>query len=208
MWTFLFQKNYAFLFLILGCTNVARAHLTSNYDFNLGYASYKINAGDDFNRTMDSMSAIEFNYNINIAGPDLAATISLFELLNTDFGPLAFTRLAAGVRWYLLGLNGERVIYDNTVECKLWRSTPFGGFTLGISNLSVDDESEDNIDFSAAFIDARVTGGVEVPVAANWILLGQFGYALTLMGGEETDRVPSVSVNGFTMMAGLRMTGF
>lgn len=195
------------LTIILTYSNISfgKAYLRSDFDMNWGVGAIDIKAGKTFSRTMESPSIFQLNYNLNVDGPNLAAIFSITEFLSSTLGTLPYTRLAFGAKWYVLGLNGRRVIYDNQVQGRLYKPAPFIEMTLGISSLAVDAGSDG--EFNAALYDIALSAGVEIPIAATWLLIGKFNYLLAIpaAGGENTQ---ALDYSGILMFAGVKTNFF
>lgn len=183
----------------------AGAHLTSDFDVNVGFTTIDVSIGESFAETLESASSVEFNYNLNVSSWNTALTLSFFEMVETDFGTLAFTRIAAGMRYYPLGLNGGRVIFDNEAEGRIWKTAPYAGLTLGLSNMSVDTGEKS---FNAAAYELGLRVGNEVPIGADWILIGQFTYLMGMKAASETQANRDFSYTGFSLLVGFRLTSF
>ena len=161
--------------------------------------------GKDFERTLQSGSTVEANYNLNFSGASTAFQVSFFEIVDSEMGYLPLTRIAAGFRYYPVGLNGGKIILDNGARGRLWRASPFGSVNFGFTNISIRDPVGS---FNAFILDALVKVGVEIPVATDWVLLGQFGYLMSVLGSDETDIEKSIDYGGIIVLGGLRLTSF
>jgi len=191
------------------CSFQANAYLSSDFDVNAGFTSFGINVGDNIQRSLESMSTIEIGYNLIFVGADMAFNFSFQEILQSEFGSLPYTRIALGPRWFPRGLNGRRVILDNQVQGRIWRPSPFIGLQVGLSNLSIQDNTDSQLtnDFNAAMFDANVEIGVETPITSDWLLVGQFAYVVSILG-ETGDQRPEISYSGIQIFMGLKFTSF
>lgn len=197
---------YPVLLLLLFATKPAQAlYLTSDFDSNIGYSSINVSVGENFQRTLDSTSTLEMNYNINFSGANSAAQISFFEILDSQMGYLPLTRLAMGFRYFPFGLNGAKNILDNGAQGKLWRASPFFAANAGFTNISIRDPVGS---FNAFVVDGLFKVGVEIPVATDWLILGQFGYLMSLIGESDSNPDSTVSYGGIIMLAGVKLTTF
>ena len=185
-----------FLFLYVP----AHAALTSDWDVSMGMTSLKYqfpSAGVD--KSIESSTTMEVNYSINNPALNTALTLSFMEMAGGGGKQLPFTRIALGGRYYMLGVNGMRVVVDSSSEAKVWRPTPFIAANLGLSNLAVDD-------FNASLIDLTVRGGVEIPVMSDLLLIGQVSMGSSLTAPSSEDE--NVKYSFMTLFAGLRFVGF
>lgn len=191
-------------FLLLKCflkPDAASAHLTSNYDFNFGFTSFEVKAADSFKSTLESPTTIDFNYNLNMSAMKSAFSLSFSEMVTGPAGNLPFVRLGLGYRYYVLGLNGQRIVLDNDTDGRIWAPTPFIGLTFGLATLSI---AEGQSYFNASMVDGTVRLGAEIPIGSSWVLLGQFHYINSLaLVGSSTDI--DVSYSGIGIFAGLRL---
>lgn len=196
------------IFLLSLTARPAHGYLTSDFDFNVGFSSFVITVGD-VERTLESLSTLEFGYNLIYSRANMAFNLSFQEIVSSEFGLLPYTRIAFGPRWYPRGLNGKKIIFDNQVKGKVWRPSPFVGLQGGLSNFSIQDNSDaqrEN-DVNAAVIDANVEMGVEIPVTQDWLLVGQFSYSLAVVSGGGDQR-PEFTFSGIQMFVGLKITSF
>ena len=178
----------------------AEAYLTSDWDFSAGMTSlnYKYPIAE-VSSSIESLQSIEVNYSINKPSLNSALTLSFMEMIGGGDKQLPFTRLAIGARYYLIGVNGNRVILDSTTSAKVWRPTPFVSMNLGLSNLAVDD-------LNASLIDINLRGGVEVPAMSDLLIIGQFSLGASLTSPASEDE--NVSYTSMNLFVGLRFVGF
>lgn len=172
--------------------------MTSSFDANLGIANFQTKTAG-FSKTLTSISAIELNYNLNHTSYNTAYTLSFYELAKTDEGAITFTRLSLGSRWYPRGMSGGRLILDNDAFARVWKASPFVGFNLGISSMTVKE-------FNASFIDIGPKVGVEVPIGINTLLIGQFIFNSSL-SSSAGDNSKSVSYSGASVTIGVVISG-
>jgi hypothetical protein len=180
-----------------------RAHMTSDVDFNFGQSSFQVKYqvnGQDASQTLDSFSTLELNYYLRQASTGIAYSMSFFELLNSQEGLLALTRISAGFRWYPLGMNGSRVIIDNDVVAKFWKPTPFIGLSLGLVNIST-------IELNASLTDLTPRMGAELPLTNRVLLVGQLIFATTL-GSSAPSQAKAISYQGQSALFGIVVTNF
>lgn len=173
-----------------------KANLISDWDVSLGSSTFNYQFGSELNESFETNSYIEFNYNLIHRGLDSALTFSFSEVLQGPTSYLPFTRFAIGGRYYFLGLNGERTIYETGISAQAFKATPFVGLNIGLSNLSVPG-------LNATFIDYALRGGVEIPLNSRILLLGQVGLGGDLVSsGNRSERV---SYTTFDLFAGFRI---
>jgi hypothetical protein len=192
----------------------AQAHLTSDFDMALGYSSISIEVQDRvgviYSPQLDSESTLEFNYNLNVSGPEISITMSFMEILESEIGSMPLTRLGLGVRWYPRGLNGSKILLDNQVMGRLWGPSPFVGIIFGLSNLSVNDTTtlgSSQLGFNAAVIDGQMNFGVEIPMTSDWMLTGRFSLLTSLLSNPNIDGM-NLSYSGIQIFVGMKGTAF
>lgn len=172
--------------------------MTSSFDANLGIANFQTKSAD-FSKSISSISAIELNYNLNHTAVNTAYSLSFYELAKTDEGMVTFTRLSLGSRWYPRGMSGGRMIIDSDVQARIWAAAPFIGLNIGLSTLTIKE-------YNASFIDFGPRVGVEVPIAINMLLIGQFTFSSSL-SSSAGDTARSVSYSGGSVTAGVVISG-
>lgn len=192
------MRNALLPFIILLFSCGSHAAITSDWDLNLGYATLNYTYADSLKEKLESATALEVNYNLNTTLLNSALNLSFMEIYSSDGKQIPFTRMAVGGRYYFAGFNGEKVVYDSTVFAKVWRPTPFIGVNFGISNLSVEG-------FNASFVDFSLRAGVEIPLFAQTLLIGQMALSSSLTAASEFS---SVNYDALTLYAGLRFTAF
>jgi hypothetical protein len=72
-----------------------------------------------------------------------------------------------------------------------------------LTNLSVGKEEY----FNAAMLDLHLRVGVEIPIASDWLLLGQFTYLQGMKSVNPSNNL-SVSYDGVIMFVGARLSTF
>lgn len=172
------------------------ALVTSDWDMSLGATSLTYTYDSFIREKVESSSVLEVSYNLNNTSLLAALNLSFTEIF--EQGQIPYSRIAVGARYYLDGFNGEKVVYESTVQGRRWRTIPFVAMNLGISNLSVEG-------FNASFVDGSLRGGVEVPLFSGVLLVGQVGLSTSLMASST---VAEVSYNSMTLYAGLRFIEF
>lgn len=182
----------------------AQAYLVSDWDMSLGIMSMKY-SHRELNDTVESSTAIEFNYSIYQAATNTAFTLSFMELAGGGGLDLPYTRIALGARYYILGINGLRTVIDSRSEMRVWRASPFIGTSVGIGSLSVATDS-DGGGFNASLVDFNLRGGVEVPIGADLLFIGQVSLATSLTSSKVEDE--AVNYNFVNLLAGIRFVGF
>lgn len=182
------------VFLILAALRPVASHaaMSSDWDVSLGATSLSYSYSSLVAEKIESTSLLELSYNLANTQVRSALNLSFTEIYNGDKIP--YTRIALGIRHYFNGFNGERVIYDSATQAKLWRTTPFVAVNAGFSNLSVEG-------FNASFVDASLRGGVEVPLVANALLVGQVSVSSSLTSNSS---IAKVTYSAITLYAGLR----
>ncbi len=182
------------------------AYLTSDFHVNAGGMEYKLKPGSS-ELTISSTSLIDFSYNLNQDNLDMSFFLNFAETVSSSQGPLAYTHLATGLRYYPLGINGQRVIYDSTTEGRLLKPSPFVSVAFGVSNFSVKDINSTEGYFNAVGYDVLVAGGVEVVLTSDIFLTGQ----LVIVQGIPTTNPQtqlSLSYSGMALLFGLKLTSF
>ncbi len=189
-------------FLLFFLSQPSRAALTSSFDAQVGFLGANISAGQTFNGYLETLNLIQTNYTLHFTGPNLSLNLSFLEVPSSNLGLMPLTRLGMGLRWYFLGHNGARVIYDNAVSGNLWTPTPFIGLELGLSNLTINSESTF---FDAASVDMKLDFGIEVPMDADWILLGQLGFLANVSSFGAESVSSQVSYSALYVQCGFRV---
>lgn len=172
------------------------ALVTSDWDMSLGATSLSYNYDDVIQEKLESSSVIEMSYNLNNTNFLAALNLTFTEIFES--GRIPYSRIAVGARYYFDGFNGERVVYESTVQARRWRTIPFISLNMGISNLSVEG-------FNASFVDGSLRGGVEIPLVSSILLVGQVSLSSSLMASST---VAETSYSAMTLYAGLRFIEF
>lgn len=174
----------------------AHSNIVSDWDVSLGSSTFNYRLGDEISENFETNSYIEFNYNLVHRGLDSALTLSFSEVMQGPTTYLPFTRFAIGGRYYFLGLNGEKTIYETGVISQVYKATPFVALNIGLSNLSVTG-------LNATFIDYAIRGGVEIPINSVILLIGQVGWGGDMIAsGSRSERV---EYSTFDLFAGFRI---
>lgn len=192
----LFYEKIVLIIILLFGTQL-KAQLISDWDLNLGSSTFTYSLGSEVKNSFETNSHMEISYNLIHRGIHSALNISFSEVLNGDGVSLPYTRFAMGGRYYFLGLNGERTIYDTGAQVQSYKATPFIGINLGLSNLSVPG-------LNATFIDYAFRGGVEIPLTAQVLLVGQIGISSDLLSSSATAD-NRVQYSTFDLFAGFRI---
>lgn len=194
----------------LAVTSTARATLVSSVDADLGFTSFRVQSAGDVDKTISSVSSIEVNYALKHSTFSTAYTMSFFELLEAQGQKLPFTRWAAGVRYYPAGFNGSRLIIDQGIEAKVWRATPFIGFNIGISNISIktDSATTSNPDgaVNMSLLDLSPRFGIEMPITSDSLMQAQLALNSSMEGSSNQNRKASYS--GLTASIGIIFFAF
>ncbi|HRO68160.1 MAG TPA: hypothetical protein PL182_11395 [Pseudobdellovibrionaceae bacterium] len=193
----IFIRRFILPLFLLGGASFAQASLISSVDMNTGFTSLSLKAGD-YAQTLNSVSSMEFNYNLKHAAYSTSYTMSFFQLFEADGRKMPMTRFSLGGRWYVKGHNGERTILDQGVEGRLWRSTPFLGLSFGLANISVEPLNASVFEVSPRF-------GVEIPLSAQVFLQGQLSLLTGTSMGASEDR--SLSYQGLSVLIGIIYSG-
>ncbi len=180
----------------------AQAHLTSDFDMHIGYANFSVTSGDNFDRTLTSVSVIETSYNLYFSGSLFSLNIQFTEMITSSLGNLAYSRLGIGARYYPFEANGTRVIFDNETYGKIWRPTIFMALNVGFASLAVD--SEDDQGFNAVLLEMLFKAGLEVPISQSWLLMTQLGLAAPINSESSSNPDQSVNYQGLTLLFGTR----
>lgn len=199
------------IFIVLFCfvSVPSNAYIASDFDANWGVSFIDVKVAGIAPKAIESYSTLEIGYNLIFSSINTALNISFMELVNSNFGLIPFTRLAFGPRYYVRGLNGTRLLLDNQVQGRLWRPSPFIGFQLGFSSLSIEDTTSPQFqnNFNAAIVDANIELGLETPISSDWLLMGQFSYLTSVLSNSGDER-PELSYEGLQILIGLKITKF
>lgn len=185
----------AFLFglALLGAAP-ARAALTSQVDVGAGFSTLRLTSMGHSTNISGGVST-ELNYLLKHPQISSAYSLSFHETMLG--GNLPFTRLSAGYRWYPRGINGGRLILDQGAEAQIWKPTPYGGLSLGIANVSVEE-------YNASLIDTSLFFGAELPLTTRLLIQAQLGFnGGSSMGASESRKA---SYQGVTAMFGIILT--
>jgi len=186
-------KSAIIIGILFGASQ-AQAFLLSSVDANIGFSSYRLEL-PTITKDLQSPTSIEVNYNQSSTG--LAYNFSIFEMYSSNEGTLAYSRFSVGLRYFPMGMNGARVIIDNTVQATVWKATPFIGFNFGIANASVKE-------FNASIIELAPRFGVEIPVTIDVLMQAQ----LLLVTGASTggSSATEIKLSGVTGLIGFIFT--
>lgn len=175
----------------------ARASVVSSVDASLGFTSLNLSTAG-YSKSLSSPSLIEMNYLLwmnNISG---AIAISFSELLQSDGKTVPMSQLGIGYRYYPLGFNGSRVVLDQGVIGRIWKSTPFLGLNLSMVNISVEE-------FNASLVAISPRFGVELPISSSIFLQASLVFNTASSTGSSER---SVSYSGFSALLGLTFMDF
>jgi hypothetical protein len=192
--------------LSLAVTSEALAFLTSDVDVGLGYTNIDFDVTDN-SANLSSLGTLDASFNLNNAAWNAAFTLNVTEALASSQGPLAWTRVAAGARYYLTGFNSQRVIFDNKVEGVYRRPAPFVGGTIGYSNFSIRSLGADEGYFNAACMDVNLRGGAEVVLGDGVLMTGQWS-ALVGLPVANTVTGKEISYFGFGIYVGFKFVSY
>ena len=199
------MKNL-FLALLLATSLGAQAHMTSDVSLASGLTALTMKtAGNTV--TLTSMASIYFTFNLNHPASKMALTLEFMEAPNSSQGPLAWTRLGAGAKYYLTGFNAQRVVFDNHVEGMYWRPAPYIGGSLGLSTFSISNVGGLDGYFNAAVVDAIARAGAEVVLSSSLFLIGELNVFKSLLAqGSRTSF--DLSYAGLGVYVGLKIVSF
>lgn len=191
-------------FFFLTCLALpSLAYLVSKFDINGGQSSFQVisNINNEQQvQTLSTITALEMNYCLDQSSMNVSYCMSFFEMITSNISKLNFTRFSVGSRWYPLGMNGQRVIFDNEVWGHFWKATPFVGLSLGLANASVQE-------YNASFTDFVFRVGSEFPLTSRILLLGQIQLASSLSSGSKSNS-KSASYQGESILLGIVLTKF
>ncbi len=185
------------LFCFSGILSTSRANVISSVDASLGFTSLNLST-TGYSKSLSSPSLIEMNYLLwmnNISG---AIVVSFSELLQGEGKTVPMSQLGLGYRYYPLGFNGSRVILDQGVIGRIWKSTPFLGLNVSMVNISVEE-------FNASLIAISPRFGVEMPISSSLFLQASLVFNTASSTGSS-DR--AVSYSGFSALLGLTFMDF
>jgi hypothetical protein len=186
----------------------ARAELSSNYDFNLGYSSLDSKTSVTSTNVTGQVT-FDLNYNLIVAACKCTLTGTFQEFFKSSQGDMSFTRIAFGSRYYPFGTNSMRIVLDSKTEGRIWRASPFVALELGFSNLSIARADELDRYFNLFSNDIGIRFGNEIPIGPGIILLGSL-LGITSFGGSGSgaDKNTSATYTGFSLLIGLRFSSF
>ncbi|RYZ74997.1 MAG: hypothetical protein EOP05_08780 [Proteobacteria bacterium] len=192
--------------LSLAFTREAFAYLTSDVDVGVGYTNIDLKVTDN-SANLTSLGTLDASFNLNNAAWNTAFTLNVTEAMVSSQGPLAWTRLSVGGRYYLTGFNSQRVIFDNKVEGVYRRPAPFLGATVGYSAFSVKNLGADTGYFNAACMDFNLRGGAEVVLGDGILMTGQWS-ALVGLPTANTTTGKDISYFGFGIYVGVKVVSY
>ncbi len=141
---------------------VSKAALSSSVEVGGGFTSLSLSS-PSYTGTLSGIGFLEFNYVLKHNSLSSAFVMHFSELLKSEEVLLPLTRFAAGYRFYPMGFNGTRVILDNGVTGRVWKSTPYVGLDFGLVNISIAS-------FNASVVEVSPRFGVELPLADKLML--------------------------------------
>lgn len=192
--------------LSLVVSSEAFAYLTSDVDIGIGYTNIDFEVTDN-TANLTSLGTLDASFNLNNAAWNSAFTLNVSEALQSSQGPLAWTRISAGGRYYLTGFNSQRVIFDNKVEGTYRRPAPFVGATVGYSNFSIKNLGADTGYFNASCMDFNLRGGAEVVLGDGILMTGQWS-ALVGLPVANTTTGKEISYFGFGIYVGVKIVSY
>jgi len=196
------------LLLLLTVSHFVHAELSSNYDFNFGFASIESKTAATATSVTGELT-VDLNYNLVITTCRCTLTGTFQEFLKSNQGDLAFTRMAIGMRYYPFDTNSSRIILDSKTEGRIWRAAPFVGVEMGFSNLSVSKADELGRYFNSFSNDIGIRFGNEIPIGPGVIMLGHILAISSLSSSSSgSDANTQSSYTGFAVLLGLRFSAF
>lgn len=191
----LWNSNFKWLLVTLFTFSLdSQSALISQVDLGTGFSTLRINSADYSGNLAGGLS-MEINYVLKHVSISSAYTLSFYEVLRA--GAIPFTRLSAGYRFYPRGINGGRMILDQGSEAQIWKPTPYGGFSIGFSNISIEE-------FNASLIDISPNFGAELPLTTRLLLQAQLSLNTGRSMSASEER--KISYQGITALFGLILT--
>ncbi|NJL25143.1 MAG: hypothetical protein HC902_08180 [Calothrix sp. SM1_5_4] len=181
----------------------SHAYLTSDVDVSTGYTSFSISSGENSINLM-SLATLNFSYNLNNAAWNTALNLDMSEAMQSNQGPLAWTRVAGGFKFYPTGFNAQRVVFDNKIEGIYWRPAPFMGASLGLSNMSISNVGGQSGSLNASVMDAGLKAGAEVVITPNVFLTGQLSLIQGLVA-QSSKTTFDISYTGMGVYMGIKI---
>lgn len=198
------------LMMLLGASLLsppARAYLTSDVMGSWGMGSNTIQLSQT-RQVITSNASWDFSYNAYFSPIRSAFILNFTEYGKSNIGELNFIRMAAGLRWYIYGFNGDRFIFDSQVEGRVFRPAPFWSFTIGASTLSVPLINEDRTQyFNAMSFDWELRAGIEVPLSRSYYLVSQLGL-LNAFPSYNVQTEEHLSYQALSLFVGLKAMSF
>jgi hypothetical protein len=171
---------------------------------NLGIKTYDLNGTLSRQRTLTSNSVFQIDYNVALFDYKTVATLSFMQVVKSNLGDFPYTRIGIGASYHFIRVNGQRVMLDNQVEGKIWGISPALELTLGLSVLSVNDPTANNLEFTASKIDAIPRLLVEIPAGPSFLIMLRAGFITSLVGGG----LFGVKYTGSVFNIGVKLTTF
>jgi len=181
----------------------------ASFDLSWATTSLTLDASDagsssvSKTRSLSSLSGLELAYDVALFDYRTVVSASFTQFMSSNLGSTPFNRVALGISYHFIRVNGQRVVLDNEVEGKVWGISPALELSLGVNKLSIKDPSDPNFDFTSSLVDLLPRVLVEIPLSSNSLLLLRGGYYTTLStNGQFYD----VRAHGLVMSLGLKLT--
>ena len=209
------RQFYFFLIsLCLFASEPAHAIKTAA-SFDLSYAIAQLNlsaeeataatssTGSAAGTQLTSYTGLELDYNVAMFDYRTVASFSFMQFQNSNLGSAPISRVGFGISYYMLRINGQRVVLDNQVEGKVWGVAPAVELTFGVNKLSVKDPTNANLDFTAGVLDAIPRILIEIPLSSTFLLMLRAGTYITLQGSTTQY---NIKLSGGIFNIGFKLT--
>ena len=179
--------------------------------FDLSWATTNLNldaydagsASVSKTRTLSSATGLQIDYDVALFDYRTVVSASFTQFMSSNLGKTPFNRVALGVSYHFIRVNGQRVVLDNEVEGKVWGISPALELSVGVNKLSIKDPDDANFDFTSSLVDFMPRLLVEIPLSSNYLLLLRGGYYTTLStNGQFYD----IKAHGLVLSVGLKLT--
>ena len=181
----------------------------SSFDLSYGVADLSLTTGQTGSvqpalvRTISSQSGFEVDYNVAIFDFKTVLTMSFMEYASSSLGQMPISRVALGASYHFIRVNGQRVLFDNGVESKIWGISPAIELTLGLNKLSINDAGNPGFNFTAALVDLLPRVLLEIPLSSSFLLLIRGGYMFSV---SNSGQLFNIKYGGSTINVGFRLT--
>jgi len=203
-------RNLILLLILLLSENAFAIKTASSFDVSYGLTSLSLvtsqtaaGLGQTLNRTISSQTGFEVDYNVALFDYKTVASMSFMQYLTSSLGTSPVSRVALGVSYHFIRVNGQRVLLDNGVEGKIWGISPALEVSLGLNKLSINDANNKDYNFTAAMYDILPRILLEIPMSASTLLLVRGGYLLSVSSGGS---LFNIKYSGMVLNVGFRLT--